>query len=143
MAQIDYYRLLKVKPGATKEEIRKAYKKFAFHFHPDRSKYDEELFLLVHEAYEALMKIADEPVVIPPPPPPKKEIKHDLSFVKGRLKRSQIWAPDFHLFRRPKITVESNQCTVCDGYGVIANKHNIAIHCPNCNGTGHKTRIVI
>jgi len=143
MAQMDYHKILKVKPGATKEDIRKAYKKFAFHFHPDRNKGDEELFLLVHEAYVALMKMADEPVIPEPPSPPKKEIQHDLSFVKARLKRSQIWAPDFHLFRRPKITVESNQCPVCEGFGVIQNKFNIGIRCPRCNGTGYKTRIVI
>lgn len=151
---VDYHKLLKIPKGAGKEEIKKAYRRFAFQFHPDRSKHHGDLFLIVHEAYEALMKEAeagegkiiratDAPSHPPPPPPrPKKPVKHDMSFVRGKIKREQVWAPDFHLVRRPKITVESNQCPLCEGYGIIPNKFKISMACPRCRGTGHKTRIV-
>lgn len=139
---MDYYRLLKVRRGASKEEIKKAYKLLAFHFHPDRGKYDDDYFMMIHEAYESLMKEAEKRPQTPPPKS-KSPAKHDMSFVKGRIRKEQIWAPDFKHIRSPKITVESNQCPMCDGYGVIRNKYKIAITCPRCRGTGHKTRIVI
>ena len=133
---------MKVRRGATKEEIKKAYKLLAFHFHPDRGKFDDDYFMMIHEAYETLMKEAEEGKNIRKPPVPKSSAKHDMSFVKGRIKKEEVWAPDFKHLRRPKITVESNQCPMCDGYGVIQNKFKVSMSCPRCRGSGHKTRIV-
>ncbi len=141
---MDHYKLLKVRRGATREEIKKAYKLLAFHFHPDRGKFDDDYFMMIHEAYETLMKEAEKQERRPhPPSKPKGPVKHDLSFVKGRIKKEQVWAPDFKHLRPPKITVESDQCPMCDGYGVIQNKYKVTMNCPRCRGTGHKTRIVI
>jgi len=144
---MDYHKMLKVRPGATREEIRKAYRKFAFHFHPDRSNYNEELFLIVQEA---LMKMRDEEDTPPPPPPPakepqapKKDAVHNMAFVKQRLKKTEIWAPDFHVLRRPKIEVESSPCPSCAGKGVLPNKFNIRISCPQCKGSRLVTKIHI
>lgn len=141
---MDCHKLLKVRRGATKEEIKKAYKKLAFHFHPDRGKFDVDYFMMIHEAYETLMKEAETitPDRDAAAPAPKRPAKHDMSFVKGRIKKEQVWAPDFKHLRVPKITVESNQCPMCDGYGVIRNKFKVTMTCPRCRGTGHKTRIV-
>lgn len=53
----DYYELLGVKRDATPEDIRKAYRKLAMQFHPDRNKGDaaaEEKFKEVGEAYAVL-----------------------------------------------------------------------------------------
>lgn len=142
---MNYYKLLKVRPGATKEEIKKAYKQLAFHFHPDRGETNDDYFMMIHEAYEALMKEAEAEGLIrePRPPAPIRPAKHNMSFVKGRIKKEQVWAPDFKHLRRPKITVETNQCPMCDGYGTIRNKYKITMNCPRCRGTGHKTRIII
>ena len=52
-----YYILLELSPGATKEEIRKAYRRLSKKYHPDMnggSKLAEEKFKEVNEAYEAL-----------------------------------------------------------------------------------------
>ncbi len=53
----DYYKILGVKPDATKDEIKKAYRKLAILYHPDKNQGDkaaEEKFKEVAEAYEVL-----------------------------------------------------------------------------------------
>ncbi len=55
----DYYKILGIDQSATKEEIRSAYKKLAFKYHPDRNlhdrKYAEDKFKEITEAYGVLM----------------------------------------------------------------------------------------
>lgn len=57
MAFIDYYKVLGVESNATQEEIRKAYRKMAKRYHPDRNKEDpnaKERFQEINEANEVL-----------------------------------------------------------------------------------------
>ncbi len=53
----DYYKILGVSASASQDEIKKAYRKLARKYHPDKNKGDsrsEEQFKEVNEAYEAL-----------------------------------------------------------------------------------------
>jgi len=53
----DYYQLLGVQKNATVDEIKKAYRKLALQYHPDRNKGDkaaEERFKEINEAYAVL-----------------------------------------------------------------------------------------
>lgn len=52
----DYYKTLGIPKGSTDEDIKKAYRKLALKFHPDKNKSPgaEEKFKEVAEAYEVL-----------------------------------------------------------------------------------------
>lgn len=57
MAKRDYYEVLGLPRNASKDEIKKAYRKLAMQYHPDRNQGDkaaEEKFKELSEAYEAL-----------------------------------------------------------------------------------------
>jgi len=57
MANKNYYQILGVRKNATAEEIKKAYRKLALKYHPDRTKGDkaaEEKFKEINEAYAVL-----------------------------------------------------------------------------------------
>lgn len=50
----DYYNILGVNKGASKEEIKKAFYKLAHKYHPDKKEGDEKKFKEVNEAYQVL-----------------------------------------------------------------------------------------
>ncbi len=56
-ASVDYYTLLELEKGASQEDIKKAYRKQALKYHPDRNPGDAEAeakFKQISEAYEVL-----------------------------------------------------------------------------------------
>ncbi len=71
-----YYNVLGIRTGASKEEIKKAYRKKALLYHPDvnQSPHAEARFLEINRAYEAL--IGNPPIpkreASPPPEDPRK-----------------------------------------------------------------------
>src|SRR5690625_7970735 len=57
MSKRDYYEVLGVERGATEQEIKRAYRRVAMRYHPDRNAGDEtaeEKFKEAAEAYEVL-----------------------------------------------------------------------------------------
>ncbi|MFM9052813.1 MAG: DnaJ domain-containing protein, partial [Bacteroidota bacterium] len=58
------YKILEIEPGATDEEVKKAYRKMAMKYHPDKvhhlgpdyQKDAQEKFRKINEAYEAIKK---------------------------------------------------------------------------------------
>ena len=54
MAKKDYYEILGIGKTASAEDIKKAYRKLAHQYHPDKGKGNEEKFKEVNEAYQVL-----------------------------------------------------------------------------------------
>ena len=57
MKEIDYYKILNLSRNASEEEIKKAFRKLAFQYHPDRNSMSEEAeekFKKINEAYTVL-----------------------------------------------------------------------------------------
>lgn len=50
----DYYQILGIERGASKDEIKKAFRKLAHQYHPDKENGDEAKFKEVNEAYSVL-----------------------------------------------------------------------------------------
>lgn len=50
----DYYKILGVEKGASKDEIKKAFRKLAHEYHPDKKGGNEDKFKEVNEAYSVL-----------------------------------------------------------------------------------------
>lgn len=50
----DYYQVLGIPRNASQEEVKKAYRRLAHQFHPDKSAGNEEKFKEVNEAYQVL-----------------------------------------------------------------------------------------
>ena len=56
-----YYTILELNPGASEDEIKKAYKKLALKYHPDRNKDSDaaDKFKEISDAYQVLTKKSD------------------------------------------------------------------------------------
>ena len=89
MPQIDYYEVLGITRSATDEEVKKAYRKLVFEYHPDRNPGNREAEDKIRElnaAYEVLgdpekrgtyerLRWGDEPRDVPPDP---ADILHEM-----------------------------------------------------------------
>lgn len=166
MAKRDYYEVLGLTKEANQDQIKKAFRKLAKEFHPDKTEGNSELeekFKEVQEAYEVL---SDE----------DKKTKYDQfghDFGKMNQQHHGGFGDISELFRRhgfnmggnpqpiikrgPTLTINvrvtleeintgiykklkyhrNDSCDICNGKGGTGEKL-----CPICNGSGVVTRII-
>jgi molecular chaperone DnaJ len=145
----DYYATLGVDKSTTPADIKKAYRKLAMQYHPDRTNGDDTKFKEIKEAYEVL---ADD----------NKRANYD-QFGHNSPHHHHHNAGGFgdifsHFFRQdvqqsPQVTisltleesytgciklinfVQEVVCTVCKGTG--AKSPDNVVVCGMCNGSGH------
>ena len=164
----DYYEVLGIPRNASDEEIKRAFRKLAFQYHPDRSKEDgtEEKFKEVNEAYEVLSN-------------PEKRASYDRFGHTGEGWGRAFEGFDFGGFgdifeaffggtgtttrqapRRgadlrhhttisleeaafgteKEVTIQRTEtCSLCGGSG--SSPGSQPSRCPNCNGTGQVRRV--
>ena len=78
-----YYKILWIKKWASKEEIKKAYRKMSMKYHPDKW-WNDYMFTLIKEAYDKLKNNNDYYEDI-------KGEKNEIIEIKTRIKEKQFW----------------------------------------------------
>ncbi|XP_061190149.1 dnaJ homolog subfamily A member 4-like [Saccostrea echinata] len=159
-----YYDILGVKPTAQPDEIKKAYRKLALKYHPDKNPDEPEKFKLISQAYEVLSD------------PKKRDIYDeggeeaikgggsggdfhnpfdifDMFFGGGGGRRGQrgpskgknvvhqlqVSLEDLYNGATRKLALSKNViCDKCEGRG---GKEGAVQKCTNCKGTGMQIKI--
>jgi len=145
-----YYDILEVKPSCTADELKKAYRKLALKFHPDKNPNEGEKFKLISQAYEVLSD-------------PQKRRVYDEGgeeAIKGSGSGSSGFSSPMDIFdmffgggfggrgggqasrvRRAKNVVHQLNLTLEDLYNGTTRK--LAVHknviCEKCTGSGSKS----
>lgn len=156
----DHYKTLEITPGASKDDIKKAFKKLALKYHPDRNQGNpeaEEKFKEINQAYQALTD--ESPKQFNPSTPnagfgntwgnvgfgPFSNIDDFLRSagvnINSRAKRRSTHRAHANLsFKEACMGVERifnirtrAQCITCNGMGATEDN---SIKCDGCNGAG-------
>jgi molecular chaperone DnaJ len=124
----DYYQILGLNPGASKEDVKKAYRSLSKKYHPDlnpNDKESEEKFKKILEAYEILTG--------------KQQPNNQINFNNRVFKAKTIKVPviidleDTYHGKNKKIEYDiKDSCDSCNGDGGFDEET-----CSHCGGKGH------
>ncbi|MBN3301416.1 DNJA1 protein, partial [Amia calva] len=157
-----YYDILGVKPAATSEEIKKAYRKLALKYHPDKNPSEGEKFKLISQAYEVLSDSKKRDLYDQGGEQAIKEggmgggnfsspmdIFNMFFGGGGRMHRERrgknvvhqlsVSLEDMYNGTTRKLALQKNViCEKCDGYG---GKKGALEKCSNCKGRGVQIQV--
>ncbi|XP_068839984.1 dnaJ homolog subfamily A member 1-like isoform X2 [Capricornis sumatraensis] len=157
-----YYDVLGVKPNATQEELKKAYRKLALKYHPDENPNEGEKFKQISQAYEVLSDAKKRELY---DKGGEQAIREggagggsgspmdifDMFFGGGgRMQRERrgknvvhqltVTLEDLYNGATRKLALQKNViCDKCEGCG---GKKGAVECCPNCRGPGMQIRIL-
>src|SRR5215216_1593813 len=136
MTPEDYFKVLGLKPDATHEEIRKAYRSLARKYHPDLNPGDksaEEQFKRISEAHDYLCD--PNPRVSSKPEPPPKPVAEPASLDFGELYEDAVASLKFTIHNRGgKVRTEpilsvSNPKSWFD-WQILSGRSDVEGYCP-------------
>ena len=110
-SQIDLYELLEINSNSSDEQIKKAWKKLALKYHPDKNKSPEatQKFTDINNAYESITK----PQIGPPNGPPCGPSGHDI-FEMFRNQSTMFHTP-FHASFNPNVQTIQRSIHIING----------------------------
>lgn len=162
-----YYDVLGVKPNCTTDELKKAYRKLALKYHPDKNPNEGEKFKQISQAYEVLSNPEKRSLYDQGGEQALKEgglsgggsfsspmdifdmFFHNAPFGGGSRRRErrgkdvvhqlQVSLEDLYKGATRKLALEKNSiCEKCEGRG---GKKGAVEQCTQCRGTGMQVKI--
>jgi len=136
------YKTLGLKSTATQDEIKKAFRKLALKYHPDKNPDKADLFKEINHAYEVLSNEEKKAVY-------DKYGEKGLSNTNQQQKKRQKGRDVVHQLRvtleelyngtKKKLSLNRKElCKTCDGRGGLGNESK----CKGCNGRAVYTRSI-
>ena len=148
------YDILKIKKDANEDEIKKAYRKLALEYHPDKNKDPnaEEIFKKITYAYEILSNTEKKKLYDQYGEEGLESSFNDgdpiMDFLRKMQQRKQpvstitheIDLRDYFTKKKVPIMISRNvKCSHCDATGFSDKKNH---NCKSCNGQGYVSRII-
>jgi molecular chaperone DnaJ len=129
------YEILGISAGASKEEIKKAYRRIAHKFHPDKNKNPDavDVFKSATKAYDNLLNITHKNI-------PKEQSKYKRKGLDISVSISATLYDIAHCVKKSITTVRVGKCTHCNGTGSAQGKIKV---CSYCGGNGFQGMALI